>query len=261
MYNYQGGPAYNNPYAGTPHGAYYYAPPTYPQYQPQPSLDPNITPPEKLPVKTPRYTHCNTCQKKVWTQVRKTRGGMERNALTDAFFKAVTVAVVQFDTDYEHNCPYCNQKFKIHRLVGHQGPQGRQSTVVVQPAYGPQAQSFVSEVEANKSHLELNANQSSAQRRELEGSMGAAELGRNNFAVELEANECQGASTANLVLPTDARSFDTRSSMDRKSFTGQGSSIDRPLPPSTCTTIRVADASEARAIANQGRTTFRQENP
>ena len=130
MYHHQNPspPAYGSQYAYYQYGPppYQYQQP-YQQYYQNPPLrkygDPDVTTPERLPVKASTFVHCKTCNNQVWTQVLRKRGGMERNGLTDGLFRAVAVMVVSFDTDYEHTCPCCQHKFEIYRLVRHRGQQ------------------------------------------------------------------------------------------------------------------------------------------
>ena len=146
-------------------------------YPPIRKVDPDATLPEKIPVETSHFTYCSTCQKQIWTQVRRIRGGLERNTLTDAMFKAVSILIVQFDTEFEHTCPTCGQHFKICRKIGHRnksGTTGKHGAVVVQrrPSVGIPGGP---------------PSQYGAHQRELQGSVAATELERRERAAELDS--------------------------------------------------------------------------
>lgn len=82
--------------------------------------DPDFTPPERITIETSQQTICPGCQKQIRTQVRRKRGKLERNRLTDAVFKTMAILVVPFDEEFIHSCPNCEQRFKIYSMRPHQ---------------------------------------------------------------------------------------------------------------------------------------------
>ena len=198
---------YNNPYAN-PHPNQYANPYSSNTSYAQPSSSYAApTPPEKIPIETSHFTFCPTCNKNIWTHVRKVRGGLGRNPLTDAFFKTVTLLVVQYDTGFEHSCPDCGSKFKIYRMVGHRSrhSDGRGSVVVVKQQQPPPPHQVGGELDG-KGRQPSEMEEETYKRREMEGNLGGQELERNERAAELDDTERTGPETAeHFVFPKDVR--------------------------------------------------------
>ena len=125
----QNPPAYGSPYPENGPPPYYFSPPLG-RYG-----NPYMTAPERLPVKTSTSVFCETCKEQVWTLVRRTRGGLERNGLTDTLFNTVAVIVVSYETMYKHSCPCCGRAFKIYRLASHRAKRDFRRPDAAQPAW------------------------------------------------------------------------------------------------------------------------------